>query len=71
MPGVSYLSTTGAYEDLVSRRHKQNGANMTRRNITEYKISSNILNFNSPIGTQNFDNLNLGPQLPRHKRFNS
>jgi len=44
---------------------------MTRRNITEYKISSNILNFNSPIGTQNFDNLNLGPQLPRHKRFNS
>ena len=44
---------------------------MTRRNITEHKISSNILNHNSPIGVQNFDSLNLGPQLPRHKRFAS
>ena len=41
---------------------------MTRRNITEYKISQNILMHNSPIIQQNFDSLNLGPQRPRHRR---
>ena len=44
---------------------------MTRRNITEHKISSNILSHNSPIAVQNFDSLNLGPQIARHKRFAS
>lgn len=69
LPGVSYLSTSGLYEDLVAHRKAFQLGHMTRRNITEHKISSNILNHNSPIVVQNFDSLNLGPQLPRHRRF--
>ena len=60
MPGVSYLSTTGLYEEITRNKRGRN-QNMTRRNITEFKISSNILNHNSPIAIQNFDALNLGP----------
>ena len=71
MPGVSYLSTSGLYEDMIKSRKPFQLGHMTRRNITEHKISSNILSHNSPIGVQNFDSLNLGPQLARHKRFAS
>ena len=42
---------------------------MTRRNITEHRISSNILNHNSPVVVNNYDSLNLGPQIHRgHRR---
>ena len=72
MPGVSYLSTSGLYDDLMGNRSKFQLGHMTRRNITEHKISSNIMNHNSPVVVQNFDTLNLGPQLPRgHRRFAS
>ena len=71
IPGVSYLSTSGLYDDLVGDRKRFPPGHMTRRNITEHKISSNILSHNSPVVVQNFDSLNLGPQLPRHRRFAS
>lgn len=61
MPGVSYLSTSGLYEDMIRSRKPFQLGHMTRRNITEHKISSNILSHNSPIGIQNFYSLNLGP----------
>ena len=51
MPGISYLSTSGLYDELMSKKHGKNGGNMTRRNITEFKISNNILMHNSPIAT--------------------
>ena len=51
MPGISYLSTSGLYDELMSKKHGKNGGNMTRRNITEFKISNNILTHNSPIAT--------------------
>lgn len=57
--GISYLANTGLYEDIITKR--KNAGNMTRRNITEYKISQNILQHNSPIAAQNYDSLNLGP----------
>jgi len=71
IPGVSYLATSGLYDDLVGDRKRVPLGHMTRRNITEHKISSNILTHNSPVVVQNFDSLNLGPQLPRHRRFAS
>ena len=71
MPGVSYLSTSGLYDDMVGSRKAFQLGHMTRRNITEHKISSNIMSHNSPVVVQNFDTLNLGPQLPRHRRFAS
>lgn len=49
MPGVSYLSTSGFYEDLMQQRKAFQLGHMTRRNITEHKISSNIMNHNSPV----------------------
>ena len=49
MPGVSYLSTSGLYDDLVGNRKGFQLGHMTRRNITEHKISSNIMNHNSPV----------------------
>jgi hypothetical protein len=61
MPGVSYLSTTGIYEEMMARKKQFQLGHMTRRNITEHRISSNIMNQNSPIVVQNFDSLNLGP----------
>lgn len=61
IPGVSYLAQTGMYDEVIAKRHAAKGGNITRRNITEYKISSNILAHNSPVAAQNFDNLNLGP----------
>jgi hypothetical protein len=49
LPGISYLATSGMYEELMSRRNAKQAGNMTRRNITEFKISHNILVHNSPI----------------------
>ena len=61
MPGVSYLSTSGLYEDLIQHRKAFQLGHMTRRNITEHKISSNIMSHNSPVVVQNYDSLHLGP----------
>lgn len=69
LPGVSYLSTSAFFNNSFSRRHSFNTGNMTRRNITEHKISSNILSHNTPIAQPNFQNLNLGPQLNRGKKL--
>jgi hypothetical protein len=43
IPGISYLATSGMYEDLMNKKHARQAGNMTRRNITEFKISHNIL----------------------------
>ena len=68
MPGVSYLSTSGLYEDMMGSKKNFQIGHMTRRNITEHRISTNIMSHNTPVAHQNFDSLNLGPQ---HRKFRS
>lgn len=65
------MSTTGLYDDIVSNRKNSQHGHMTRRNITEHRISTNILTFNSPSAVNNYETLNLGPQMPRHRRGTS
>lgn len=50
LPGVSYLSTSGLYQDMIQSRRPFKLGHMTRRNITENKISNNILTHNTPVG---------------------
>ena len=49
LPGVSYLSTSGIYDEMMAAKNPYGTGHMTRRNITEHKISQNILNHNSPV----------------------
>lgn len=49
MPGVSYLSTTGIYDEMMTKKKAFQLGHMTRRNITEHRISSNIMKQNSPV----------------------
>jgi hypothetical protein len=49
LPGVSYLSTTAFYDEMMHKRKQFQLGHMTRRNITEDRISSNILNHNTPV----------------------
>lgn len=64
LPGVSYLSTSGIYDEMMAAKNPYGTGHMTRRNITEHKISQNILNHNSPVVMQNFNGLHLGPKDP-------
>ena len=49
LPGVSYLSTSPAYYEMLAKRKKRKGTlskGVTRRHITENRITTNIMNFN-------------------------
>ena len=62
LPGISYLSTSPVYYDMLAKRKKQKGQlskGMTRRKITENRISSNIMNFNSPTAVNDFSDMEL------------
>jgi hypothetical protein len=43
--------------------HRKKYGKYTRRDITEYKISMNILQYNNPIPQKDFANIRLGPNV--------
>ena len=52
LPGVSYLATSPTYYEMMAQRMhgaKKFGPNQTRRQITESRITSNIMSFNQPV----------------------
>ena len=56
------MSTSPVYYDMLAKRQKQKGhlsKGMTRRKITENRISSNIMNFNSPTAVGDFSDMEL------------
>jgi hypothetical protein len=48
LPGVSYLATSPTYYEMMARAKKSRSTNptTTRRNITENRITQNIMSFN-------------------------
>jgi hypothetical protein len=71
MKGVSYLHNS---ESLKKQRQMSlQFGRLTRRDITEHKISMNIVKFNSPVAKKFYDNLRLGPyyQTSRFPPFKS
>ena len=63
LPGVSYLSTSPVYFEMMAKK-KKNGkgqlqTGLTRRNITEDRISHNIMNYNQPVATSTFNDMEL------------
>ena len=62
LPGVSYLSTSPVYHEMLAKRKKQKGQlskGVTRRHITENRITTNIMNFNQPTAVKQFDDMEL------------
>lgn len=78
LPGVSYLSTSPVYYEMLEKRKKWKGElqkGQTRRKITEHRISSNIMNFNSPTAVNDFSDMELSidyhTQVAQHKYHQS
>ena len=74
LPGVSYLSTSPVYYDMLAKRKQKKGQlskGLTRRQITENRISSNIMNYNQPTAIKAFDDMELSvdyhTQVSQHK----
>ena len=62
LPGISYLSTSPVYYEMLAKRKKAKGQlnkGLTRRKITENRISGNIMNFNSPTAVNDFSDMEL------------
>jgi len=62
LPGISYLSTSPVYYEMLEKRKKKKGQlnkGLTRRKITENRISSNIMNYNSPSAVNDFSDMEL------------
>lgn len=78
LPGISYLSTSPVYYEMLAKRKKQKGQlskGLTRRMITENRISSNIMNFNAPTAVNDFSDMELSvdyhTQVSQHKYMQS
>ena len=73
---MSYLSTSPVYFEMMAKRKKNGGkgqlsTGLTRRNITENRISHNIMNYNQPVATSTFNDMELSvdyhTQVSQHK----
>jgi hypothetical protein len=50
LPGLSYLATSPTYYEMMARNKKKNKkVSSTRRQITENRITHNIMSFNQPV----------------------
>jgi len=61
LPGVSYLATSPTYYEMMSKaKNKRRGNPMnTRRQITENRITSNIMSFNQPVAFVDTSNMEV------------
>lgn len=74
MPGISYLATSPVYfemQDALKKTRKKVGLSTgsTRRQITENKITQNIMNFNQPTILPSYQDMELSSEY--HTQVNT